>query len=175
MTPRHHRFRRGVAMLAPFAADRVGELREWMDVKLLIVRVDRLPQWYLPGLLCLGDAAQAMSPIGGVSINLAIQDEIAAANLLAAPLRERGLTPRHLQRVQRRRELPTWITQGLQILIQRRVITQVLAGGVRLDPPLPIRLLARFSVLRRLPARMIGMGIRPEHVKTPAVPVAPRG
>ena len=168
-------FRSAVAKLAPFAADRVGEIRDWEEVKLLTVRVDRLRQWYRPGLLCIGDAAHAMSPIGGVGINLAIQDAVAAANLLAQPLRQGRLTTEHLRRVQRRRELPTKITQWLQVAIQRRVITRVLASTARLEPPLPLRLLARFPFLRRLPARLIGMGIRPEHVKTPIALVAADG
>ncbi len=167
-------FREGVAKVAPFAADRVEELCDWDQVKLLTVRVDRLPQWYRPGLLCIGDAAHAMSPIGGVGINLAVQDAVAAANLIAEPIRKGLLTTDHLRRVQRRRELPTRITQWLQVAIQRRVITRVLAGTSRLEPPLPLRLLARFPFLRRLPARLIGIGIRPEHVKTPAAPDAAR-
>ncbi len=167
-------FRGEAVKLAPFSADRVGELRDWEEVKLLTVRVDRLPRWYRPGLLCMGDAAHAMSPIGGVGINLAVQDAVAAANLLAEPLREGRLTTDHLRRVQRRRELPTRITQWLQVAIQRRVITRVLAGTGRLEPPLPLRLLARFPCLRRLPARLIGIGIRPEHVKTPAARDAAR-
>ena len=160
-------FRNSVAQLAPFAADRVGELREWDAVKLLTVLVDRLPRWYRPGLLCIGDAAHAMSPIGGVGINLAIQDAIAAANLLAAPLREDRLTTDDLYRVQRRRELPTRITQRAQVLVQDRVIRRVLGGKGKFSPPLFIRLLARFPFLRRIPARLIGIGFRPEHVKTP--------
>jgi 2-polyprenyl-6-methoxyphenol hydroxylase-like FAD-dependent oxidoreductase len=164
-------FRKGVAQLAPFAVGRVGEIRDWEDVKLLTVRVDRLAQWYRPGLLCIGDAAHAMSPIGGVGINLAIQDAVAAANLLAGPLRDGRLATDHLRRVQRRRELPTRITQRLQVLIQRRVIGRVLSGVSRPEPPLALRPLARFPLLRRLPAWLIGVGVRPEHVKTPAAPV----
>ncbi len=163
-------FRKSVVQLAPFAVDRVGEIRDWDDVKLLTVRVDRLAQWYRPGLLCIGDAAHAMSPIGGVGINLAIQDAVAAANRLAGPLRDGRLTTDHLRQVQRRRELPTRITQRLQVLLQQRVITRVLAGASRLEPPLALRLLARFPLLRRLPAWLIGVGVRPEHVKTPAAP-----
>ncbi len=168
-------FRRDVATLAPFAAGRVGEIRDWQDVKLLTVRVDRLLRWYRPGLLCIGDAAHAMSPIGGVGINLAIQDAVAAANRLAAPLREGRLTTEHLRRVQRRRELPTRVTQRLQLLVQRRVISRVLGGAGPLQPPLALRLFARFPVLRRLPARLIGVGIRPEHVQTPAIAPGARG
>ena len=167
-------FRSGVAKLAPFAADRVGEIRGWEDVKLLTVRVDRLPRWYRPGLLCIGDAAHAMSPIGGVGINLAIQDAVAAANLLAEPLRVRRLTTGHLRRVQRRRQLPTRVTQRLQLLIQERVITRVLGGTGRLAPPLLLRLLAGVPLLRRLPARLIGVGVRPEHLRAPVAPTDAR-
>ena len=156
-------FREAVAGLAPFARERVGELRDWDEVKLLTVRVDRLARWYRPGLLCLGDAAHAMSPVGGVGINLAVQDAVAAANILAGPLREGRLTTAHLRRVQRRRELPTRVTQRLQLLVQERVIARVLGGGA-LSPPLALRLLARFPLLQRLPARLVGIGVRPEHV-----------
>jgi len=157
-------FRDSVAHLAPFAADRAGELREWDAVSLLTVLVDRLPRWYRPGLLCIGDAAHAMSPVGGVGINLAIQDAIAAANLLAAPLRADRLTTDDLRRVQRRRELPTRLTQRLQLLVQNRVIRRVLSGG-KFSPPFVIRLIARFPFLSRITARMIGIGFRPEHVR----------
>ena len=159
-------FRATVAQMAPFAAARVGEIRDWEDVRLLTVRVDRLRQWYRPGLLCIGDAAHAMSPVGGVGINLAIQDAVAAANLLAAPLREGRLTTDHLRRVQRRRQWPTRVTQWLQLLVQRRVITQALrGGGGRLAPPPAVRLLSRCRLLQRLPARLVGMGVRAEHVR----------
>jgi 2-polyprenyl-6-methoxyphenol hydroxylase-like FAD-dependent oxidoreductase len=164
-------FRASVGRLVPFAADRTGELRSWDDVKLLTVKVDRLRQWYRPGLLCIGDAAHAMSPVGGVGINLAIQDAVAAANLLWRPLREGGLTTDHLRRVQGRRRWPTRVTQGLQVFVQRRLITRALQGdGVaeRLDAPLFARLLGRCAPLRRLPARLVGVGVRAEHVQTPA-------
>jgi 2-polyprenyl-6-methoxyphenol hydroxylase-like FAD-dependent oxidoreductase len=157
-------FRREVARLAPFAAERVRELRAWDDVKLLTVRVDRARRWWRPGLLCIGDAAHAMSPIGGVGINLAIQDAVAAANRLAAPLREDRVTLEHLQGVQRRREWPTRVTQRIQVVVQDRVITRVLAGRRPLQPPVAVRLLARCSRLRRIPGRLVGIGIRPEHV-----------
>ena len=165
-------FRASVASLVPFERARVAEIREWDDVKLLTVKVDRLEQWYRPGLLCIGDAAHAMSPVGGVGINLAIQDAVAAANLLWRHLREGRLTTDHLRRVQRRRQWPTRVTQGLQIAMQRRIIAQVLRG--RLTAPLFVRLLARYAVLRRLPARFVGLGIRPEHIETPAVETARR-
>ena len=161
-------FRESVAQLAPFAANRVGEIENWDTVKLLTVRVDRLRQWYRPGLLCIGDAAHAMSPVGGVGINLAIQDAIAAANLLAAPLRAGRLTSEDLRRVQRRREWPTRVTQRFQIFVQNRVIRRVLGSTEQIAPPLAVRLLARFPILRRIPARLIGIGVRPEHVQAPA-------
>ena len=162
-------FRNGVAHLAPFVADRVGELSDWAAIKLLTVQVDRLTRWYRPGLLCIGDAAHAMSPVGGVGINLAIQDAVAASNLLAAPLRADRLTTEDLLLVQLRREWPTRVTQRFQIFVQNRVIRRVLSGAGKLTPPLAVRLLARFPFLRRIPARLIGIGFRPEHVKTPAV------
>jgi 2-polyprenyl-6-methoxyphenol hydroxylase-like FAD-dependent oxidoreductase len=161
-------FRASVVGLVPWASDRIAEIRGWDDVKLLTVKVDRLRQWYRPGLLCIGDAAHAMSPVGGVGINLAIQDAVAAANLLWKPLRDGGLTADHLRRVQRRREWPTRVTQALQLLVQRRIITRVLGrGDGRLAPPRLVRLLGRSAVLRRLPARLVG--VRAEHVRTPAV------
>ena len=160
-------FRREVGALAPFPPDRVNELESWDDVKLLTVRVDRARRWYRPGLLCIGDAAHAMSPIGGVGINLAIQDAVAAANVLAAPLRGGCVTVELLRAVQRRRELPTRLTQRVQVLVQDRLITRVLGRRAPLRPPLAIRLLARFPVLQRIPGRLVGIGIRPEHVRTP--------
>jgi len=162
-------FRTAVAGVAPFVADRVGELHDWESIKLLTVQVDRLRQWYRPGLICIGDAAHAMSPVAGVGINLAIQDAVATANLLAGPLGTGRLTTEDLQLVQRRREWPTHMTQRMQLFIQNRVIKPVLDNAAPLSPPLAFRLLARFSVLRRIPARLIGMGFRPEHVRTPAV------
>jgi 2-polyprenyl-6-methoxyphenol hydroxylase-like FAD-dependent oxidoreductase len=162
-------FHAELVRVAPFTADRVGELADWDAVKLLTVRVDRLPRWYRPGLLCIGDAAHAMSPIGGIGINLAVQDAVAAANLLAAPLRAGRLTIDHLRRVQQRRELPTRITQRLQVLVQNRIISRVLGRAGPLRPPLALRLLARVPALRRIPARLVGIGIRPEHVRSPAV------
>ncbi|OGW68224.1 MAG: hypothetical protein A3A88_08920 [Nitrospirae bacterium RIFCSPLOWO2_01_FULL_62_17] len=158
-------FRESVARLAPFAANRVGELHSWESIKLLTVQVDRLLQWYRPGLLCIGDAAHAMSPVGGVGINLAIQDAVAAANLLAAPLRVGQVTTEDLHRVQHRRMWPTRLTQRMQLFIQNRVIRRVLSSTDTLTPPLVVKLLARFPFLRRIPARLIGMGVRPEHVR----------
>jgi len=162
-------FRAGVAALMPSVVDRVGEIAGWDDVKLLTVAVDRLRTWYRPGLLCIGDAAHAMSPIGGVGVNLAVQDAVAAANLLAGPLREKRLTDADLERVQRRRMLATRIVQGMQVLVQNRIISPLLGRAAKVTVPLPVRLFQRFPVLRRIPAQLIGMGVRPEHVKTAAV------
>ena len=160
-------FHKKVAELAPHAKDQVGEIKSWDDVKLLTVRVDRLSQWFRPGLLCIGDAAHAMSPVGGVGINLAIQDAVAAANVLAEPLRKRQLTIADLQRIQERREFPTRVTQGLQVAIQRRVIAPVLGTARQLKPPVFLRMIASVPWLRRIPAYIVGVGIRPEHIRTP--------
>src|SRR5262249_33084720 len=161
--------------IVPFTRDRVGELSAWEDISLLTVRVDRLATWYRPGLLCIGDAAHAMSPVGGVGINLALQDAVAAANILDGPLREGRVTREDLARVQRRRELPTRLTQWVQVQVQARVIAPVLGGATSSRLPLVLRLLRRFAVLRRLPARLIGIGVRPEHVKSVATPAALTG
>ena len=169
-------FRAGVAQLAPFAAEAATQLHDWDAVSLLTVRVDRLTHWHRPGLLCIGDAAHAMSPVGGVGINLAIQDAVAAANLLAAPLRAHRVTEDDLKQVQKRRQLPTRLTQWFQVMVQNRVIASVLAGtglGSSSVLPLPLRLLGRYPILRRIPARLIGVGVRPEHVRSPAVTRAP--
>jgi 2-polyprenyl-6-methoxyphenol hydroxylase-like FAD-dependent oxidoreductase len=167
------KFRDAVAQLAPFMADRVGELRDWEPIKLLMVQVDRLRQWYRPGLLCIGDAAHAMSPVGGVGINLAIQDAVATANLLAVPLRDGPVTTEDLRKVQQRREWPTRMTQRVQLAIQNRVIRRVLSNRDRFSPPFAIRLLALIPFLRRIPARMIGLGVRPEHVHTSDIKITP--
>jgi 2-polyprenyl-6-methoxyphenol hydroxylase-like FAD-dependent oxidoreductase len=162
-------FRETISKLAPFARDRLDELRSWDDIKLLTVRVDRLRQWYRPGLLCIGDAAHAMSPIGGVGINLAIQDAVATANILAEPLLQRSVTLEHLHAVQRRREFPTRATQRLQLFIQNRVLRRVLGSTAKPVLPWPLRLARRFPFLQRILARLIGLGFRPEHVRSPVV------
>jgi 2-polyprenyl-6-methoxyphenol hydroxylase-like FAD-dependent oxidoreductase len=150
--------------LSPWLGDRVAELVDWDQVRLLAVTVDRLRTWYRPGLLCIGDAAHAMSPIGGVGINLAVQDAVAAARLLAGPLHEERVDLEALERVQQRREWPARATQGMQLMLQKRLIAPVLAGRGPVRAPWPLRLLARSPLLRRIPAYLIGVGVRPEHV-----------
>ena len=161
-------FRGEIARLAPYLGDRLGELGDWSDIKLLTVAVDRLKVWHRLGLLCIGDAAHAMSPIGGVGINLAVQDAVAAANILAPRLLQGAPNEEDLQAVQTRRELPTRATQRLQLFVQNRVIGRVLQSTGKLSPPLAMRLLGQWPLLRRIPARLIGIGFRPEHVKLPA-------
>jgi len=162
-------FQQRVVDMSPFLADRVGELKSLDDVKLLTVTVDRLGQWWRPGLLCIGDAAHAMSPIGGVGINMAVQDAVAAANRLAGPLKSGTVSDDDLRAIQERRTLPVRFTQWLQLTIQRRVISRVLESQQRPKPPLVFRAFNVFPVLRRIPARLLGLGIRPEHVSTPDV------
>ena len=162
-------FRREVAELAPFLGARVEELRDWEAIKLLTVAIDRLRQWHRPGLLCIGDAAHAMSPVGGVGINLAIQDAVAAANILAAPLREGRAEPAQLAAVQARREWPARITQAVQVEVQKRILAPILGSRGEPQPPLLVRLLDRVPLLRRIPAYLVGIGVRPEHVRTAEV------
>jgi 2-polyprenyl-6-methoxyphenol hydroxylase-like FAD-dependent oxidoreductase len=153
--------------MSPFLRDRIGELKSWDDIKLLTVTVDRLRQWHRPGLLCIGDAAHAMSPVGGVGVNLAVQDAVATANILAAPLKEHRVTNELLQAVQERRVLPMRVIQWLQVQIHERVLVRVLKSTERIKAPHALKLLDWFPVLRRIPAYLIGIGIRPEHVRTP--------
>jgi 2-polyprenyl-6-methoxyphenol hydroxylase-like FAD-dependent oxidoreductase len=155
-------FRSDIARLVPFAAERARGIADWESVKLLTVRVDRLRRWHRPGLLCIGDAAHAMSPVGGVGINLAIQDAVAAANVLAGPLRAGRVDEGDLARVQKRREWPTRVTQRLQVAVHERVLSPVLKSTAPLAPPLAVRLLNRCPALRRITGRLIGMGVRPE-------------
>jgi len=162
-------FRQIVAKALPFLAERVGELKTWDDVKLLTVSIDRLRTWYRPGLLCIGDAAHAMSPIGGVGINLAVQDAVATANLLWKPLKEGAATEGDLARVQKRREFPMRVTQRFQVLAQKRIIQPVLSSTApTLSPPWALRLMNKIPLLQQIPARFIGIGVRPEHVRSPA-------
>ena len=157
--------RADIVQMNPFLKDRVSEIRDWDDVKLLTVQVNRLREWYRPGLLCIGDAAHAMSPIAGVGINLAVQDAVAAANILIPEFRRGSSIPiEALRRVQQRRELPTRITQRVQLLIQNNIIKRVLGRRGRMKPPLVVRALGTFPVLQRIPARLIGLGFRREHI-----------
>ena len=151
--------------LSPWLGERVKALVDWDQVKLLAVTVDRLRDWARPGLLCIGDAAHAMSPIGGVGINLAVQDAVAAARLLARPLREHRLELADLQRVQRRREWPMKVVQRMQLTMQDRLIRPVLNANEPVRMPWFLRLFGRFALLRRIPAWFIGVGVRPEHVE----------
>ncbi len=161
-------FRNDVVQVAPFLQGRDGELKTWDDIKLLTVDIDHLETWYTDGLLCIGDAAHAMSPIGGVGINLAIQDAVAAANILYNPLKEKKqINTELLRSVQKRRTLPTWFIQKLQITIQNNVIKGRLAGKKDIKPPIFMRLINLFPILQRLPGRAVGIGIRPEHIHTP--------
>ncbi|MFY9718928.1 MAG: FAD-dependent oxidoreductase [Candidatus Cybelea sp.] len=158
---------RSIVEVMPAFADRVAELTDWSKVATLEVRVDRLARWYRPGLLCIGDAAHAMSPIGGIGINLAIQDAVASANQLANVLAADAVpSEADLARIQERRMFPTKVTQAFQIFVQDRAIDPILHGAEIDRPPLAARLLDEFPLLRRLPARLIGMGVRPEHVRT---------
>lgn len=159
-------FRADIASIAPFLKDRVNEIQDWDSIKLLTVLVDRLRKWYRPRLLCIGDAAHAMSPVGGVGINLAIQDAVAAANILARPLSENYVSLSHLQRVQWRREFPTRVTQWAQVQIQERILSAVLGSQGQVRAPWFLRLFKKFPMLRRIPARLIGIGVRPEHVRS---------
>jgi 2-polyprenyl-6-methoxyphenol hydroxylase-like FAD-dependent oxidoreductase len=148
----------------PYVADRTGELRDWEQVKLLLVQIDHLRRWHRPGLLCIGDAAHAMSPVGGVGINLAIQDAVAAANALAGPLLEGNVEPKHLGTVQRRREVPTRVIQVLQTTAHRRVFAPAVSSRGLPSPPTPVRALLGLQAVRDLPARIIAFGVWPVHV-----------
>jgi 2-polyprenyl-6-methoxyphenol hydroxylase-like FAD-dependent oxidoreductase len=160
-------FRDRVSEIEPFLKDRVGELQSFDDIKLLTVAIDRLRQWYRPGLLCIGDAAHAMSPVGGVGVNLAVQDAVAAANILAEPLHAGSVTAAHLAAVQARRAFPTQVIQRMQVIVQNKLLSPALASRERPKPPFVMRLIQWFPVLRRIPARIVGLGVRPEHIQTP--------
>jgi 2-polyprenyl-6-methoxyphenol hydroxylase-like FAD-dependent oxidoreductase len=167
-------FRNDLVSLEPFFKDRVGELRDWKDVSLLTVKVDRLLRWWRPGLLCIGDAAHAMSPVGGVGINLAIQDAVAAANILAEKLARNSVADSDLQAVQDRRNFPTRSTQRLQIIMQNGVIRRVLGSTKPFKVPAALRLMQHLPILQRIPARIVGLGFRPEHIRTKEAGGSPR-
>jgi 2-polyprenyl-6-methoxyphenol hydroxylase-like FAD-dependent oxidoreductase len=162
-------FRARIARYAPAFTDALRKLGGWDDVKLLTVQVNRLDDWCKPGFLCIGDAAHAMSPVAGVGINLAVQDAVAAANALAAPLKDGTVGLETLQSIERRRKGPVEMTQRLQLLIQKRVIAEVLHETAEATPPLVMQVVDALPFLRRIPGRLIGLGIRPEHVRTPEV------
>jgi 2-polyprenyl-6-methoxyphenol hydroxylase-like FAD-dependent oxidoreductase len=172
-------FRADLETVAPFLRGRTTELKSWDDIKLLSVAVDRLRRWSRPGLLCIGDSAHAMSPIGGVGINLAIQDAVATANILAPVFAGHSNSDSqhriaaldgHLDKVRQRREFPTRVTQGFQVFAHKRFITPALATTAPIQRlPFPLWLLQHFPILRRIPARAVGLGVRPEHVHTPDV------
>ncbi len=160
------KFRARLKVIAGFAAGRVDEaIKDFDQVKLLTVAVDRLEKWARPGLVCIGDAAHAMSPVGGVGINLAIQDAVATANILG-PVLQKGV-PRFadLKKVQARREFAVRVIQAFQVAVQGRILAPTISGGRTLAAPWFLKLFNRWPLLRRLPARFIGMGVRPEHVR----------
>jgi 2-polyprenyl-6-methoxyphenol hydroxylase-like FAD-dependent oxidoreductase len=155
-----------IVRIAPFLGKRVDELRQWDEIKLLTVQVDRLQSWYRHGLLCIGDAAHAMSPVGGVGINLAIQDAVAAANILVPILRGGGnASASVLAQIQKRRQVPTRVTQSAQLLIQNAIIKRVLGSQGRMSAPWIIKLIGAVPLLRRVPARLVGLGYRREHIE----------
>jgi 2-polyprenyl-6-methoxyphenol hydroxylase-like FAD-dependent oxidoreductase len=160
-------FQNDIVSFAGFLRDRVAELDDWSKIKLLTVQVNRLREWCCEGLLCIGDSAHAMSPAGGVGINLAIQDAVATANLLAEKLQRGPVSVDDLRKVQARREWPTRLIQGMQIFIHNRVVTGRAPGEESTSIPFVLRLLKWFPILRQIPARFIGMGPRPEHFHSP--------
>lgn len=161
-------FREEIETVAPFLRGRTSALKDWNEVKLLTVMVDRLQSWWRPGLVCIGDSAHAMSPIGGVGINLAIQDAVAAANILWQPLSRGNGVDERLAAVQKRRMFPTQMTQRLQVYAHKRFIDPALSYKTPVKRlPWQLRLFQQFPVLRRIPARALGLGFRPEHVHTP--------
>jgi 2-polyprenyl-6-methoxyphenol hydroxylase-like FAD-dependent oxidoreductase len=159
-------FRARLRSVAGFARDRVETIQSFDDVKLLTVKVDRLTRWARRGLVCIGDAAHAMSPVGGVGINLAIQDAVAAANILAPVLKKRVPRLSDLDKIQRRRLFPTRVIQRFQVIVQNRVLAPNMRARQTPKPPWILRLMDRFPWLRRIPARFLGLGVRPEHVRT---------
>jgi 2-polyprenyl-6-methoxyphenol hydroxylase-like FAD-dependent oxidoreductase len=156
-------FQQLIRRIAPYLGDRVGELRDWEQIKLLTVQINRLRKWHLPGLLCIGDSAHAMSPAGGVGINLAIQDAVAAANLLATPLREGRVTEALLAQVQQRREFPTRVTQQLQVVVHKG-LERIFRTDGPMNAPWQLRAAAHVPGLQRVMGHVVGVGIRPEHV-----------
>ncbi len=157
-------FRSKLGALLPVEAGRADSLEDWSQIKLLVVQVNRMPRWHGPGFLCIGDAAHAMSPVGGVGVNLAVQDAVATANLLARPLARGIVNEDDLEAVQARREFPAKMTQKMQVFVQKNLISKTLMAETRPKAPWPIRLIAGVPMANRIPARLIGLGVRPEHV-----------
>ncbi len=167
-------FRNNIRQIAPYLGDRVEELREWEQIKLLSVQINRLRRWHRPGLLCIGDAAHAMSPAGGVGINLAIQDAVATANLLAGPLREGRVTEGLLECVQRRREFPTRVTQFMQTNAHKG-FEYVFRHPGPLQAPWQLKVAVRIPAVRHILGRVVGMGVRPEHIRDQETPRSEAG
>ena len=157
-------FRESLVRLIPSLSDRVAELTDWEQLKLLSVQINRLTRWHRPGLLCIGDAAHAMSPVGGIGINLAIQDAVAAANILAPALSTQFVSELTLAHVQSRRELPTRITQAFQT-VAHHFLNKALLNPSAIKPPIALRLLTPYPIFRQMLARFVGMGVQPEHIK----------
>jgi len=156
-------FRTNIVKLAPNIRDTIGDVKSWDDVKLLSVKIDRLTKWARPGFLCIGDAAHAMSPVGGVGVNLAVQDAVASANLLFDKFGANGPSLADLERVQARREFPVKATQRIQVFVQSNLINRAISDA-QFDPPLALKIVNKFPFLQGLTARAIGLGVRPEHV-----------
>ncbi|MEO8174120.1 MAG: FAD-dependent monooxygenase, partial [Sediminibacterium sp.] len=163
-------FHNDVISICPFFSDRVTELNDWEDIKLLNVVIDHLEKWYAEGVLCIGDASHAMSPVGGVGINLAVQDAVAAANILYPHLAKReAITLNVLKKIQQRREFPARMIQRMQVVIQNGIVQRKQSPGLKRTVPFFFKLFKLFPFLTRLPARVIGMGIRTEHIDTPDI------
>ena len=154
--------------MAPVLKSGIADVKGWDDMKLLTVAINRLDKWAQPGLLCIGDAAHAMSPMGGVGVNLAVQDAVAAANLLAAALQRGAPSESELDAVQARREFPVKMTQRMQVVMQDNIVAMALRQGTKtLKAPLPLRIITAIPWLQGITARFVGIGVRPEHVHSP--------
>ena len=165
------KFKSDVVSMLSTLAEHIDDVKDWDDVKLLTVTIDRLKTWSRPGLLCIGDAAHAMSPVGGVGINLAIQDAVATANILAQKLQHGPVSASDLDAVRARRLFPVKVIQAVQVQVQNRVIKPALQGG-EFKPPLPLRIIDAVPWLQRMMARFVGLGVRPEHVRSPQSPAS---
>jgi len=158
-------FKQDIVQLVPEFHDVVNEIKSWNEIKLLSVAVDHLDKWYLPGLLCIGDAAHAMSPVGGVGINLAVQDAVAAANILVPAIRAKNLHVSDLRAIQNRRSLPARIVQKIQVFAHTKVLQPALSYKKHFEIPWQFKLINQVRYLRRIPAHFLAFGYRAEHVK----------